>query len=117
MIAAVIFQSPPHGTAGGREGLDAALALSAFARRVDVYFLGDGVYQLKGGQDPAGILSRDHARTFGVLPLYDVGPVHVLARDLVARGLWAEDLILPCRLLEPEELRALLGQAGPKLVF
>ncbi|WP_260326001.1 sulfurtransferase complex subunit TusC, partial [Enterobacter cloacae] len=47
---AFVFTSAPHGSASGREGLDALLATSALTEDIGVFFLGDGVFQLLAGQ-------------------------------------------------------------------
>ncbi len=49
---AFVFTSAPHGSAGGREGLDALLATSALTEDMGVFFVGDGVFQLLPGQQP-----------------------------------------------------------------
>lgn len=43
---AFVFSSAPHGSAAGREGLDALLATSALTDDIGVFFVGDGVFQL-----------------------------------------------------------------------
>ena len=53
---AFVFTSAPHGSASGREGLDALLATSALTEDIGVFFLGDGVFQLLAGQKPQAIL-------------------------------------------------------------
>ena len=40
---AFVFSSAPHGSASGREGLDALLATSALSDEIGVFFVGDGV--------------------------------------------------------------------------
>ncbi|MCU6338450.1 sulfurtransferase complex subunit TusC [Enterobacter quasiroggenkampii] len=84
---AFVFTSAPHGSASGREGLDALLATSALTEDIGVFFLGDGVFQLLAGQQPQAILARDYIATFKVLPLYDIEILYVCADSLAARGL------------------------------
>lgn len=43
---AFVFSTVPHGTAAGREGLDALLATSALTDDLAVFFIADGVFQL-----------------------------------------------------------------------
>lgn len=47
---AFVFSTAPHGTAAGREGLDALLATSALTDDLAVFFIADGVFQLLSGQ-------------------------------------------------------------------
>ncbi|HAJ4113923.1 DsrE family protein, partial [Escherichia coli] len=41
---AFVFSTAPHGTAAGREGLDALLATSALTDDLAVFFIADGVF-------------------------------------------------------------------------
>lgn len=84
---AFVFSSAPHGSASGREGLDALLATSALTEDIGVFFLGDGVFQILAGQQPQAVLARDYIATFKVLPLYDIETFYVCADSLAARGL------------------------------
>ncbi len=61
---AFVFSSAPHGSASGREGLDALLATSALTDEIGVFFVGDGVFQLLPGQQPSAVLARDYIATF-----------------------------------------------------
>ncbi len=47
---AFVFSTAPHGSASGREGLDALLATSALTEALGV-FISDGVFQLLPGQN------------------------------------------------------------------
>lgn len=42
---AFVFSTAPHGTAAGREGLDALLATSALTDDLAVFFIADGVFR------------------------------------------------------------------------
>ncbi|MCO1634158.1 sulfurtransferase complex subunit TusC, partial [Escherichia coli] len=52
---AFVFSTAPHGTAAGREGLDALLATSALTDDLAVFFIADGVFQLLPGQKPDAV--------------------------------------------------------------
>ncbi len=52
---AFVFSTAPHGTAAGREGLDALLATSALTDDLAVFFIADGVFQLLSGQKPDAV--------------------------------------------------------------
>lgn len=54
---AFVFSTAPHGTAAGREGLDALLATSALTDDLAVFFIADGVFQLLPGQKPDAVLA------------------------------------------------------------
>lgn len=112
-----VFRQAPHGHAGGREGLDAVLACSALTDELAVFFIGDGVYQLLAGQQPAAVLSRDHATTFRLFSLYDIERVYVCADSLAARGLTVEQLLLPAEVLTPAAWQCHLAACQARLSF
>lgn len=84
---AFVFSSAPHGSASGREGLDALLATSALTEEIGVFFVGDGVFQLLPGQRPAAVLARDYISTFKLLSLYDIEQCWICAASARERGL------------------------------
>ncbi len=100
MTLGFLFRTAPHGTTSGREGLDAVLACSAYCETISIFFSGDGVFQLLSGQLTDGILSRNYALTFKAFELYDIESVFVCADSLRQRGLTAEQLMMPVRVLE-----------------
>lgn len=115
---AFVFTSAPHGSASGREGLDALLATSAFTDDIGVFFIGDGVFQLLADQQPDAILARDYIATFKVLPLYDIEQCWLCAASLRERGLGEETtFVLPAQRLEPDALREKLDSYTVVLTF
>lgn len=115
---AFVFKTAPHGSAAGREGLDALLAMSALTEEIGVFFIGDGVFQLLKEQQPAAILARDYIATFKVLPLYDIEQCWLCAASLQERGLSASTpLILDAQALEPDTLRARLNDFDVVMTF
>jgi len=115
---AFVFNSAPHGSAAGREGLDALLAMSALTEEIGVFFIGDGVFQLLTEQQPADILARDYIATFKVLPLYDIEQCWLCAASLRERGLSASTpLILDVDALEPAALRDRLNDFDVVMTF
>lgn len=84
---AFVFSSAPHGSASGREGLDALLATSALTEEIGVFFVGDGVFQLLSGQRPQRCW-RDYISTFKLLSLYDIEQCWICAAS--ARELRSE---------------------------
>ncbi|MBR9856932.1 MAG: sulfurtransferase complex subunit TusC [Gammaproteobacteria bacterium] len=114
---AFIFRTPPHGSASGREGLDAVLATSALSEDIGVFFIGDGVYQLLADQEPGSILGRHYAPTFGLLELYDVDNVYISAEALAERGLSKDRLAIDAAVLSPSELQLRLADYPVRLSF
>ncbi|URN98946.1 sulfurtransferase complex subunit TusC [Leclercia adecarboxylata] len=115
---AFVFNSAPHGSASGREGLDALLATSALTEEIGVFFIGDGVFQLLAGQQPQAVLARDYIATFKVLPLYDIETFYVCASSLQARGLnESTPFVLDATVLAPSLLREQLSHYDTILTF
>lgn len=115
---AFVFSTAPHGSASGREGLDALLATSALTDNLGVFFIGDGVFQILQGQKPDTILARDYIATFKLLGLYDIDQCWLCAASLRERGL-GEDTryVVDATPLEPEALRRELGTYDAILRF
>lgn len=102
---AFVFMSAPHGSAAGREGLDALLATSALTEEIGVFFVGDGVFQLLSDQKPAAILARDYIPAFKLMALYDIEECWVCAASLKERGIATPSFIIEPEILEPGALR------------
>lgn len=79
---AVVISKPPHGSALGREALDAVLALSAY-NAVSLFFIGNGALHLLHYQQPEKILMRDYITSLKLLELYDINHCFVCKEDLV----------------------------------
>lgn len=114
---AFICRRGPHGTAHGREGLDALLATSALTESLALFLIGDGVLQLLNAQQPQAILQRHYAPTFKMLELYDIEEVYVCATSLAERGLVASDLLIPVTPLFPGEIRREWGRCSTHISF
>lgn len=106
---AFVFSSAPHGSASGREGLDAVLATSALTDEIGVFFVSDGVFQILRNQKPAAILARDYIATFRLMSLYDIDRCWVCAESLRERGLSDADFVIETQSLEPDLLRQQLA--------
>ena len=115
---AFVFTQGPHGSAAGREGLDAVLATSALSEDIGVFFIGDGVLQLLPGQQPEKILARNYIATFGVLPLYDVENCYLCATAIKERGLQqVTDWVLKAEILPADTLRQKLTAYDVVMTF
>lgn len=114
---AFIFNSFPHSTAAGREGLDALLAASAYSEDISVFFVGDGVTQLLKAQQPDEVLSRDYISAFKLMDLYDIEQVYVCQRSLCQFGLSTDKLLIDVTAVEADELTQKLTQCQQILTF
>lgn len=115
---AFVFSTMPHGSASGREGLDALLATSALTEDPGVFFISDGVFQILQGQQPNIILARDYIATFKLLGLYDIEQCWLCAASLRERGLGeGVSFVVDATPLEPGALRRELGNYDVILRF
>ena len=107
---AFIFKTAPHGSSTGREGLDALLATAVLSEDIGVFFIGDGIFQLVGGQQPNKIYARDYITTFKLLELYDIENVYACQQSLQMRGISEQDMgAIPVTTLSMGELQQQLS--------
>ena len=78
--------------------------------RMSAWFLDDGVCQLKKNQDTTGIGIKNFSKTYGALDDYDVEKIYVEKESLDARGLTADDLVIPVEVLAADDLRDVMAQ-------
>lgn len=114
---AYLFMTVPHGSASGREGLDALLATSALTEDIGVFFIGDGVLQLLSDQQPEDILTRNYIPAFKLMALYDIENCWLCADSLRERGLNAASFIIEPQILEANALRQRLDDYDAILRF
>ncbi len=100
----------PHGTIYPHEMLETVLITAAFDQDVTVVFLDDGVYQIKKEQDTKGIGIKNFTPAFRALDDYDVEKLYVEKESLEARGLTAEDLLVPVEVVSTERLREIMAE-------
>ena len=100
----------PYGTIYALECLEVVLVAAAFDQDVSVVFLDDGVCQLKKNQDTTGIGMKNFSKTYGALDDYDVEKIYVEKESLDARGLTADDLVIPVGVLAADDLRDVMAQ-------
>lgn len=112
-----IFNTPPHSSASGREGLDALLAASAYTEDIRVLFVKDGVYQLVSKQQPDAIKSRDYIATFKMLELYDIDDIYICEESLIARQVSNKKLIIEAKLVSTVEIQKLVSECSKVLIF
>lgn len=100
----LVCRRPPYGHALAREAIDVALAAAAFDQPVSLLFTGDGVLQLLEGQSGAIPGQSALGLLLSSLPLYDIDEILVDAQALFDRGLTAEALVVPVKLLSAEAM-------------
>ncbi len=112
-----VFQSSPHSTTKGREGLDAILAASAYSEDIQIFFIGDGVFQLLENQQPEIVLSRDYVAGFKMLSLYDLEETYVCQTALQNRGLKDNNLLIDADVITNQEINEKLSRCAQVMVF
>ncbi len=103
-----VMRHVPHNSSHVQETLDQLLTAAAFDQAVTLLFLDDGVFQLKSGQNPEFMPLKNTAAMFRVLDVYDIRAIYVEAESLAARGLHADDLIMPVRCIQRDAVQALM---------
>jgi tRNA 2-thiouridine synthesizing protein C len=112
-----VNRKAPYGTIYALESLEVVLISAAFDQDVSLVFLDDGVYQLKKGQQTKGIETKNFSPTYRALEDYDVEKLYVGKESLEARGLTAEDLLVPVTVLDRAAMGALMDEQDVVLSF
>lgn len=99
-----VNRKAPYGTIYALEGLEVVLISAAFDQDVSLAFLDDGVYQLVKGQQTKGIEVKNFSPTYRALEGYDVEKLYVERESLEARGLTADQLLVPVEVMGRDEL-------------
>lgn len=105
-----VNRKAPYGTVYALESLETVLISAAFDQDVSVVFMDDGVYALKKEQDTTGIAMKNFSPTYRALEGYDVEKLYVEKESLDARGLSADDLVVPVEVLTSKELSEIMAQ-------
>ncbi|WP_251978135.1 sulfurtransferase complex subunit TusC [Salinicola avicenniae] len=113
----VVLRHAPHGSQWVREGLDVALVAAAFGKRVALLFQGDGVLSLLTGQQAGPLGQKGTHPQMAMLEMYDIETLWVSGSALAQRGLMPDDLMLPVRVMDVEDCRAVAHAQLPTLVF
>lgn len=100
----------PYGTIYALECLEVVLIAAAFDQDVSVVFMDDGVCELKKNQDTTAIGMKNFSRTYRALDDYDVEKIYVEKESLEARGLTADDLVIPVEVVAAQDLREIMTQ-------
>jgi len=105
-----VNRKAPYGTIYALECLEVVLITAAFDQDVSVVFADDGVFQIKKNQDTTAIGMKNFSNTYRALDDYDVEKIYVEQESLDARGLTADDLIIPVEVLNAKSLSEIMAQ-------
>ena len=112
-----VNRKAPYGTIYALESLEVVLIGAAFDQDVSLAFLGDGVYQLTKGQDTKALEIKNFSPTFRALDDYDVNKIYVEEDALAARGLRAEDLVIPVEVVNTARMAEIMENQDVVLSF
>ena len=112
-----VNRTAPYGTVYALESLEVVLITAAFDQDVSLAFIGDGVWQLKKGQQTKGIETKNFSPTYRALEGYDIEKLYVEREALAERGLAPEDLVVDVTVLPARELGALMDGQDVILSF
>lgn len=107
----------PHGTVYALEALEVVLISAAFDQDVSMVFLDDGVYELVKGQQTKAIDVKNFSPAYRALEGYDVEKLYVDADSLAARGLTADQLLVPVEVLDAAQIAALMDEQDVVISF
>ncbi|HET9579630.1 MAG TPA: sulfurtransferase complex subunit TusC [Usitatibacter sp.] len=112
-----VNRKAPYGSVYALEGLEVVLITAAFDQDVSLAYLDDGVYQLVKGQNTKRIETKNFSPTYRALEDYDITKLYVERESLEARGLSAEDLVVPVTVIPAAELAKLMDSTDVLLSF
>ncbi|HEY5635436.1 MAG TPA: sulfurtransferase complex subunit TusC [Burkholderiales bacterium] len=112
-----VNRKAPYGTIYALESLEVVLIGAAFDQDVSVAFLGDGVYQLARGQDTKALEVKNFSPTYRALDDYDVNKIYVEETAMRARGLTADDLVIPAEIVSDERMAEIMEAQDVVLSF
>lgn len=84
---AVIFSNSPYGSNLGNAGMNFILSASCYTQNLDIFFIGDGVFQIIDNQHPKSILMQCYTKSFNILSLCNIDKFYVCYNSLIERGL------------------------------
>lgn len=116
---AFLFRSAPYGSSNMREGFDALLAASAFCEpeELAVFFIDDGILNLRNGQQAETVLQRDVTSSLKLLTLYDIEQRYVCLQSLQQFGFQVKDFIIDMEMLSRQQLLDKIKTAEKILTF
>ena len=107
----------PHGSIYAQESLEVVLVGAAFDQDVCMVFLDDGVYQIRSDQDTGAIGTKNFAKAFRALEMYDVEKLYVEKESMEARGMTEDDLSVAVEVKTAEEIARLMEEQDVILSF
>ncbi|GGD02422.1 sulfurtransferase complex subunit TusC [Halopseudomonas salina] len=108
MKSVLIITSRPPTHIAAREALDLALASAAFGVPTGFLFMGDGVLQLRKGQDASLLQQKSLTANLGALDMYGVEDIMVCRHSLAERGMNIKQCSLAADCVDSAQIAVLL---------
>ena len=112
-----VNRQPPYGTIYALESLEVVLIAATFDQDCSLVFVDDGVYQLAKGQDTKAIGVKNFSPTWRALDDYDINKLYVERESMEARGLSADDFVVPVEVMSSAQLGELMAAQDVVLSF
>lgn len=114
---AILNTSAPFSSQAGKESLDVALIFGSFEQDINLFFHGEGVWQLLDGQHAEIIDVKNYLKTFSAFEFYDIDTVYVCEQSLKERNLNNKFHIEAVTVLNAEDFSVKLSQHQQVLRF
>ena len=114
---AVLMRKAPYGSVYTAEGFRTIMGVAVFEMDISVVFVDDGVFALVKGQNPEKLDMKPLGDGFPMLSEFGVSKFYVHAESLAARGLTAEDLVIPVEVIDAAQVAEILAAAGKVVPF
>lgn len=112
-----VMRKAAHGSIYAYEGLEAMLIMGAFEQDISVAFIDDGVFVLKKEQDTKPLGVKEFSKTFRTLEDFDITNIYADKESLEQRGLTADDLIIPVKVVGAGEIAKIMEEQDVLLPF
>ncbi|NIG99323.1 MAG: sulfurtransferase complex subunit TusC [Buchnera aphidicola (Periphyllus acericola)] len=84
---AIIFSHSPFGNFLSKDGLDFSISLTAYSKKIEIFFIGDGVFQCLKNKNSNYIYCYDYTQRFKILKTLGVKKFYCDQSSLESRGL------------------------------
>ena len=113
----IINRSAPYGSSHAKESIDVALTCGIFEMPVSLLFMDQGIYQLLKQQDGKRVDQKNLTSVLSSLPMYDIENLYVARTALEENHIELDEMCLPVKALNADEIKTLIHQHDTVLSF
>ncbi|BGI51588.1 MAG: sulfurtransferase complex subunit TusC [Buchnera aphidicola (Ceratovacuna japonica)] len=84
---AFLFSKSPYGSNKCQELLDLSLSASFIFKKIALFFIGDGIFQILNNQNPKKILYYSYYKSFSIFELCKLSNIYLCKNSLKDRGI------------------------------